>query len=352
MDGLRSVLDPWLGEAQWKQSRGRVTFGYRFMSEDVPSMRLRLKVEINTREHFAVFGFTRRPFSVASRWYSGTAAIATFELDELLATKLRALHQRRKGRDLFDLATGLADERSDAERIVAAFREYMDRDGHRVTRAMFERNLAGKLGDPQFGADMSALPRQGYRWRTAEAARTVSDRLISLLPGEPWKGGDGWMSGRKSAGPYVARGKSGASGLLCPAIASASTSAVRPSPSDCASWNTTPLRWPKWLRPTAAVHAMSQSRGVGRRALGRKHRLALVEPREIAPRRSQSAASDLPESGRKRVLRGASSWSGCGGSATEAGRATAIGHGGPAAQCPSCRLEEAPFGVAYPSSTT
>ena len=188
MDGLRSVLDPWLGEARWNQTQGRVTFGYRFMSEDAPPMRLRLKVEINTREHLAVFGFARRPFSVASRWYSGAADIATFELDELLATKLRALYQRRKGRDLFDLATGLADERSDAGRIVAAFREYMVRDGHRVTRAMFERNLAGKLDDPQFDADMSALLRQGYEWRPAEAARAVSDRLLSLLPGEPWKG--------------------------------------------------------------------------------------------------------------------------------------------------------------------
>ena len=63
-----------------------------------------------------------------------------------------------------------------------------------VTRAMFERSLAGKLGDPQFGADMSALLRQGYEWRPAEAARTVSERLISLLPGEPWKGG--WMDER------------------------------------------------------------------------------------------------------------------------------------------------------------
>ena len=34
---------------------------------------------------------------------------------------------------------------------------YMDRGGHRVTRAMFGRNLAVKLGDPQFGADVSAL---------------------------------------------------------------------------------------------------------------------------------------------------------------------------------------------------
>ena len=188
MDGLRKALDPWLGEARWKQSQGRVTFNYRFPSEDVPAMRLRLKVEINTREHFAVLGFTRRHFPVESRWYSGKADIATFELDELLATKMRALYQRRKGRDLFDLAMGLADGRSDAGRIAAAFGEYMDREGGRVTRAMFERNLAGKVGDAQFNADMSALLRPGFEWQPAEAAGMVSGRLISLLPGEPWKG--------------------------------------------------------------------------------------------------------------------------------------------------------------------
>ena len=128
MDALRGVLDPWLGEARWKQSKGRVTFGYRFDSEDVPARRLRLKVEINTREHFAAFGFARRPFSVESRWFSGAADVTTFELDELLATKLRALYQRAKGRDLFDLAAGLADGRSNPRRIVDAFREYIGRD--------------------------------------------------------------------------------------------------------------------------------------------------------------------------------------------------------------------------------
>ena len=60
MDALRNALDPWLGEARWKQSQGRVTLGYRFLSEDVPAMRLRLKVEINTREHFAVLDFVNR----------------------------------------------------------------------------------------------------------------------------------------------------------------------------------------------------------------------------------------------------------------------------------------------------
>ena len=188
MTALRAALDSWLGRAQWKQSQGRVTFGYRFQSKDAPPIRLRLKVEINTREHFAALGFTKRPFSVASRWYSGRADIATFEIDELLATKMRALYQRRKGRDLFDLAIGLADEQFDAGRIVAAFREYMERDGSPAARAMFERNLAGKVGDAQFNADMSALLRPGFEWQSAEAAQIATERLISLLPGDPWKG--------------------------------------------------------------------------------------------------------------------------------------------------------------------
>ena len=58
----------------------------------------------------------------------------------------------------------------------------------RVTRAMFERNLAGKVRDAQFNADMSALLRPGFQWRPEEATRSVSERLIPLLPGEPWKG--------------------------------------------------------------------------------------------------------------------------------------------------------------------
>ena len=61
--------------------------------------------------------------------------------------------------------------------------------GH--TRAMFERNLAGKIGDTQFNADMSALLRLGFEWRPSEAAQTVSERLIRLLPGEHWKGDSG-----------------------------------------------------------------------------------------------------------------------------------------------------------------
>jgi predicted nucleotidyltransferase component of viral defense system len=191
MDALHEVLDPWLGKPQWKQSEGRITFFYRFDSEDAPPMRLRLKVEINSREHFSVFGFTRSPFAVDSRWFAGSAEITTYELDELLGTKLRALYQRKKARDLFDLAAALDKGEADPARIVAAFSAYMDQGGHQVTRALFEQNLAGKLGDRQFAADIGPLLAAGYKWDMESAAQTLLSRLIPLLPGEPWKGTGG-----------------------------------------------------------------------------------------------------------------------------------------------------------------
>jgi predicted nucleotidyltransferase component of viral defense system len=188
MDALREVLDPWLGAPKWKQTEGRVTFFYRFDSEDAPPIPLRLKVETNSREHFSVYGFTTVPFAVDSRWFSGSCEIGTYELDELLGTKLRALYQRKKGRDLFDLAVALGAGTADPARIIATFSKYMEHGGHHVTRAMFEENFTGKLEDRQFTADIGPLLAPGYTWDIRKAAPVVSSRLIEALPGAAWKG--------------------------------------------------------------------------------------------------------------------------------------------------------------------
>jgi len=187
LTALHKTLDPWLGEPQRNQSEGRVTLNYRFFSEDAPPLRLRLKLEINSREHFTVFGYKRIAFAVDSKWFRGSARIVTYELEELLATKLRALYQRRKGRDLFDLALALETAKVDPERIVNAFGEYIHHEGHRVTQAQFERNLAGKFRDAQFIADIGPLLAAAYKYDRDVAADVVSKRLIALLPGEPWK---------------------------------------------------------------------------------------------------------------------------------------------------------------------
>jgi predicted nucleotidyltransferase component of viral defense system len=107
LDTIRARLDPLLGVPRRERNPDNVTLRYRMESEIPPVISLRLKVEINTREHFSVFGAQPRPFGIRSPWFEGRAEVQTYTLDELLATKLRALYQRRKGRDLFDLWIGV-----------------------------------------------------------------------------------------------------------------------------------------------------------------------------------------------------------------------------------------------------
>lgn len=188
MSELHAVLDPWLGKPKSKQSEGRVTFTYRFESEGQPPISLRLKVEINTREHFTVYGLATQPFAVDSPWFAGECAILTYELDELLGTKLRALHQRKKGRDLLDLHLALEGGKADPARIVETFLRYMSEENNHITRAMFEKTFAAKLDDPVFGDDIGPLLAPGYTWDLDVAAANVRGRLIEILPGKPWKG--------------------------------------------------------------------------------------------------------------------------------------------------------------------
>ncbi len=189
LDAIRQALEPWLGKPKWKQTEGRVTLTYRFASEDTPPMPLRLKVEINTREHIAIHGLVHHPFEVRSRWFTGGATLATFTLDELLGTKLRALYQRKKGRDLFDLDLALQHTDVHPDEVVRIFAAYLAHGNDRISRAQFEQNLTEKMEDPGFGTDVPPLLAAGRQWALADARRRVHDGLVALLPGEPWLGG-------------------------------------------------------------------------------------------------------------------------------------------------------------------
>ena len=187
LDRLRRRLDGWLGEPKRAFGEGRVTLVYRFASEDAQPLPLRLKVEINSREHFNVLGLQKRRFAVASRWFSGDVSIQTYELDELLGTKLRALYQRKKGRDLFDLWWTARHRPVDLDRVVHCFREYLGHENRRVSRAEFEASLAQKLGDPGFAADLGPLLAAGVQWDLAVASQWLAEEVVTRLPGEPWR---------------------------------------------------------------------------------------------------------------------------------------------------------------------
>lgn len=193
LDLVRGALDSWLGASRHTLSRRSATLVYRFDSEDDPPVNMRLKIEINTREHFTVLGLTQRALPVASRWFSGEAAVTTFKIDELMGTKLRALYQRTKGRDLFDLWLAMTARLVNTETLLDCFQRYMFHGGYTVTRAEFERNLLEKADRREFREDILPLlnPISSRDFAFDDALGIVRNQLITMLPGNPWAGASG-----------------------------------------------------------------------------------------------------------------------------------------------------------------
>lgn len=188
IDRLRVRLDPWLGEPKRSFKEGRVTLIYRFLSEDPEPIPLRLKVEINSREHFTVLGLKKKSLDMASRWFSGSCGVSTFALDELLATKLRALYQRKKGRDRFDLWWASEHAEVDLDRVARCFGAYLAASDLRVSRAELEANLDGKIKDRRFIADLQPLLAPGVEWDPDLAVKWLAEEVAPRLEGDPWKG--------------------------------------------------------------------------------------------------------------------------------------------------------------------
>jgi len=118
-DAIRSILKPWLGEPVRKITERGAKLVYKYMAID--GLTARLKIEINTTEHFQVLPLKYEQFTIDSDWFNGSCQVVTYELEELIATKLRALYQRRKGRDLFDLWYVFTHELVNINRVINIF---------------------------------------------------------------------------------------------------------------------------------------------------------------------------------------------------------------------------------------
>ena len=140
---------------------------------------LRIKIEINTHERSPVLSLIHHEHSVDSSWWTGGALVQTFQPAELVATKIRALYQRSKGRDLFDLWLALERLQLDPAAILAAFSPYRP-DG--MTPARARDNLARKLAHRGFRTDLDPLVTawpDGYDLDTA--AELIGAKLLDRL---------------------------------------------------------------------------------------------------------------------------------------------------------------------------
>lgn len=157
IDALRECLEPWLGQPKTRQTGQSFKLLFYFSPEISASVKQKIKIEINIHEHYAVLDRLQMPFSVKSDWFSQEVLVNTFQLEELLATKLRALYERKKGRDAFDLWLAIKEKDFDPKKTMVVFSEYMARGNKKITKKLFTNNLNLKLEDLTFLADIEPL---------------------------------------------------------------------------------------------------------------------------------------------------------------------------------------------------
>lgn len=144
---------------------------------------IHLKVEINCKEHFCVFPMVRVPFAVDSSWFKGACEVLTYELVELTGTKLRAVYQRRKGRDLFDLWKILSmHPELDKGKVMESYERYLGfTASHLPTYKEFVQNMDEKLQDEEFLTDTEMILGPQVEYDPQVAWEKVKSKLVERL---------------------------------------------------------------------------------------------------------------------------------------------------------------------------
>jgi predicted nucleotidyltransferase component of viral defense system len=113
----------------------RMTYSLPSIME--PGRRLDIVVEANVTERQPHRSVVEIPFSFPFRDTSVQTRIKGYDIHEMLGTKMRAMFQRRRGRDLFDLYWALTKSTSpvDPSGIIESFQHYMQQEGTQAGRA-------------------------------------------------------------------------------------------------------------------------------------------------------------------------------------------------------------------------
>ncbi len=190
---LREVLAPVLGEPSdsvirdaWLAVRNalkpskilRTVYSYVPLGLKYP---MTIKVEVNLNENASLFPLV--PVEVDMLDDEGEVrrcSVRSYQINEMLGTKLRALMQRTQGRDLFDLyhagelgARGATPYVVNQAQAIEAFNWYLANEGTRMNREEAERLLWERVRDAAFRRDMHTLLRADYGAYDIDAAASL-----------------------------------------------------------------------------------------------------------------------------------------------------------------------------------
>jgi len=149
-----------------------------------PGRMLDIVIEANVTERKPHRAVVEIPFSFPFRDKPVQTRIKGYDIHEMLGTKTRAMFQRKRGRDLFDLYWALTKSAKpvDPAAIIESFQHYMKQEGTTAGRAEFVGILEAHLKDRGFCSDMELLLRHGITYDPQTAGSYVKTHLLSLLP--------------------------------------------------------------------------------------------------------------------------------------------------------------------------
>lgn len=189
-DDIAVVIAPLLGEPSesvitnvrltirnllFKSKIARLTYVYDPTSQQEEALPT-LKIEVNLNEKGTCYPLTSVDIEVPSPSGPVKVPVVSYDLDEMLGTKLRALVQRDKGRDLFDLWYAWtcsqrpgASAKVDPARVAHAFRFYLQQESSPFKKAHLEVELARRMKSRKFLRDMDGYLPVGIEYDPKKA---------------------------------------------------------------------------------------------------------------------------------------------------------------------------------------
>jgi predicted nucleotidyltransferase component of viral defense system len=160
----------------------RMTYAAPSLTE--PGKSLEVVVEANVTERTPYRPVMKIPFEFPFRDSVVRTQVNGYDIHEMLGTKLRALFQRRRGRDLFDLYWALTRAKPAVipAKIIESFQHYLKWEGSVAGRAEFVALLDAHLADRGFCSDTNSLLRVGITYDPQSAGSYIKTNLLSLLP--------------------------------------------------------------------------------------------------------------------------------------------------------------------------
>jgi hypothetical protein len=173
-------LDAWLALRNANKSSKILSIKFKFTPIGLSRLET-IKVDINLNEEKPFYPLVN--VDIQSLNDDGeliTAQAISYDINEMLGTKTRALMQREQGRDLFDLwfawsqsQAGLTPFQVDGKRAMEAFEWYLGNEGTAMGRAEAGQLLEKRVRKKAFRMDMDTLLRPGLAKFDVDAAAQV-----------------------------------------------------------------------------------------------------------------------------------------------------------------------------------